>query len=75
MKQPFNPKYIKRYILLYIGVVVGMVVFYFLNSSTNPSQNVDKKEFSSLSTSTQEEPKTVEEPNHHGIKLLEKGRY
>jgi uncharacterized membrane-anchored protein YhcB (DUF1043 family) len=75
MKQPFDLKYIRRYILLYIGVVVGMVVFYFLNSSTNPSQSVEKKEFSTTVPAVEEEPKTVEKVNNHGIKLLERGRY
>jgi uncharacterized membrane-anchored protein YhcB (DUF1043 family) len=75
MKQPFDLKYIKRYILLYIGVVVGMVVFYFLNGSTNPSQSMEKKEFSTLLPTVKQEPKTVEKKNNHGIKLLEKGRY
>ncbi|MEA2110964.1 MAG: hypothetical protein U9P71_02835 [Campylobacterota bacterium] len=71
MKQPFEQKYIKRYIILYVGVIISMVIFYFLNSSNNPKEQIDKKEFS---TTAKEETlnKTYEKQNSHDIKLLEK---
>ncbi len=72
MKQPFELKYIKRYIVLYIGVVVGMVLFYFLNGSSNPTQDVEKKVFSTAPIEKNIEVKTIEKQNSHGIKLLDK---
>jgi len=46
MKQPFELKYIKRYLLMYAGVVVVAVLFYFINSTNNPVEVMEKKVFS-----------------------------
>ncbi len=72
MKQPFELKYIKRYMILYIGVVISMALFYFLNSSNNPVEKLEKKEFSTTVTKKEGVVETIELQNNHGIKLLDK---
>jgi hypothetical protein len=72
MKQPFNPKYIRRYLLLYGGVVVAVVLFYFLNSSSNPTQSFTKKEFSTSAPQAAEQPTIEPTQSQHTFRLLEK---
>ncbi len=74
MKQPFEPKHIRRYLMLYGAVVVMMILFYLLTKALHTPQEHPPKQFENNTSDVMETlNKDQEKTEASAIRLLPEG--